>query len=83
MHVHQFIACLQNVLVISRSKCFGGSSEACSSSNKDHTDLVAAVLLCRTEDYVGIPEIVIGGYLDCHVNDREHSFSYVDPKYVP
>ena len=70
------------MLVISRLKSFGGSSEARSSSDKDRTDSVAAVLLCRTEDCVGIPEIVMGGYLDCHVNDREHSFSYVDPKYV-
>ena len=43
---------------------------------------MAAVLLCRTEDLIGIPEIVMGGYIDLVYNKKTNTFSNVDPKLV-
>ena len=44
---------------------------------------MAAVLLCRTEDLIGIPEIGMGGYIDFVYDKKTSSFSNMDPKLVP
>ena len=44
---------------------------------------MAAVLLCKTEDLIGIPEIVMGGYIDCVYDKKTGLFSNMDPKLVP
>ena len=38
----------------------------------------AVVLLCRIEDLIGFPEIVMGAYVDCEV--YKHCFTRIDPK---
>ena len=39
---------------------------------------MAVVLLCRIEDLIGFPEIVMGAYVDCKL--YKHCFTRIDPK---
>ena len=48
----------------------------------EHSDSVAAVLLCRTEDLIGFPEIVMGGYIDCIYHKKTRIITALDHKCV-
>lgn len=59
----------QNVNVTCRVKTFGSTVGPSST---------VVVLLCRVEDLIGFPEIVMGAYVDCEV--YKHCFTHIDPK---
>ena len=60
---------LQTVSVRCRLKAFGNGAGPSST---------AVVLLCRTEDLIGFPEIVMGAYVDVELSF--HQFTHVDSK---
>lgn len=55
--------------VTCRVKAFGSAAGQSST---------AMVLLCRIEDLIGFPEIVMGAYVDCKV--YKQCFTGIDPK---
>ena len=64
---------LQSVFVSSFTKHFDKEGDP---------DATVAVMLCRTSDLAGFPEIVMGAYLDFVVKFPQTTFTYVDPKLV-
>lgn len=68
----------KNVFVICHLKNF--SKMPLGRAAAEHSDSVAAVLLCRTEDLIGFPEIVMGGYIDGIFHKKTGFLSSLDQK---